>query len=200
VKPIRQHDYQLNVLVYGYSFARKSSTTARTANDVFPEQYTASIGVGFRIKRVFFEDKIVKLLLWDTIGFEMHCMLRPHSLKGMHALIIMYDITNQSSFDFAKEWINQPRKNTCDSLPAFLVGNKIDLEEKRVIEQTQGLELSKEFDAEFYEMSAKTAAGLRKIMRDLVNKMIKVAKKKKEDEKTEKLRLTQDQSEKTKCY
>ena len=56
----------------------------------------------------------------------------PKFSRGALGAIIMFDITNSESFRNAKAWIKKVRKNIGD-IPIILLGNKVDLEENRVI-------------------------------------------------------------------
>lgn len=58
-----------------------------------------------------------------------------------------------------------------------LVGNKCDLEEKRVVSKEQGLALAQEFGIapqHFYESSAKNRISINEIFVDLVKQVIEI--------------------------
>ena len=65
--------------------------------------------------------------------------------RNSHAVIVMYDVTNETSFDAVRTWINSIQENTEDTTPSVLlvVGNKIDLETERKIETRSGEEVAK---------------------------------------------------------
>jgi len=53
-----------------------------------------------------------------------------------------------------------------------LLGNKIDLEEKRVVSSNQGEELSRQYKCVHYEVSAKTGVNVASALINLVKMML----------------------------
>jgi GTPase SAR1 family protein len=45
--------------------------------------------------------------------------------------VVCYDITSRQSFDNVKSWVEQARQIRGDAVTLIIVGNKIDLAEKR---------------------------------------------------------------------
>lgn len=68
----------------------------------------------------------VRLLLWDTAGQEEFNSLTSQYYRGASGCVIVYSLTNRSSFDSIKEWIENVHKY-CDNIPIVLVENKYDL-------------------------------------------------------------------------
>ena len=58
--------------------------------------------------------------------------------RGAHGIIIVYDITNKESFDHVERWLNEIKTFAGDNVEKVLVGNKCDLESKRVVPTAQG--------------------------------------------------------------
>ena len=69
--------------------------------------------------------------------------------------MILYDITNQDSFDKLDFWINDIKNNSIsDDCVIYIIGNKCDNEVNRVIPKEKGEEFAKENNYKFYEISA----------------------------------------------
>ena len=51
--------------------------------------------------------------------------------RGAKAAIIVYDITRAESFEKAKFWINEIRKQVEENIVIALAGNKVDLDNLR---------------------------------------------------------------------
>jgi len=68
------------------------------ANDTFSDSYLATIGVDFSIKTIPIYDKDIKLQIWDTAGQERFKTITSAYYRGCHALILVFDLTNQESF------------------------------------------------------------------------------------------------------
>ena len=66
----------------------------------------------------------------------------------------MYDTTNQESFDNIKHWLEQAEGHASETCLKFLVGNKIDLKDERLISLKQGKEFAKTNKMKLFETSA----------------------------------------------
>ncbi|OHT16154.1 Rab8 [Tritrichomonas foetus] len=72
------------------------------------------------------DDKPVTLQVWNTTGQEMYRALVPVYLKGAHAAIVFFDITDFDSFNSLGHWYDLLRDTVSESTPVFLVANKTD--------------------------------------------------------------------------
>ncbi|KAF3819842.1 hypothetical protein GH733_015351 [Mirounga leonina] len=52
--------------------------------------------------------------------------------------ILMYDITNEDSFNAVQDWATQIKTYSWDNAQVILVGNKCDMEEERVVPAEKG--------------------------------------------------------------
>lgn len=69
--------------------------------------------------------------------------------------ILMYDITNEESFNSVQDWVTQIKTYSWDNAQVILVGNKCDMEEERVISSERGRQLAEQLGVRFFETSAK---------------------------------------------
>lgn len=69
--------------------------------------------------------------------------------------ILMYDITNEESFNSVQDWVTQIKTYSWDNAQVILVGNKCDMEEERVISADRGRQLAEQLGVRFFETSAK---------------------------------------------
>ena len=76
--------------------------------------------------------------------------------------MVVYDITNEQSFKNVKNWIEDIRNESPKTVLIILVGNKIDLEDRRVISFDDGNDFAIENGLIFGETSAKTGDGIKK--------------------------------------
>ena len=74
---------------------------------------------------------MVRLQLWDTAGQERFRSLIPSYIKDSQVTVVCYDITNKQSFENVKSWVEQVHNIRGDDVQIIIVGNKIDLAEKR---------------------------------------------------------------------
>ncbi|KER33195.1 hypothetical protein T265_12657, partial [Opisthorchis viverrini] len=88
--------------------------------------------------------------------------LIPNYIRDSAVSIVVYDVTSRDSFDRTIEWIRKIRDERDTSSLIFLVGNKVDLEEERVITTEEGIELAKKEGIFFLETSAKSNIGVQR--------------------------------------
>ena len=79
------------------------------------------------------DKKIVNVQLWDTAGQERFRNITKTYYRGAHAVLLVYDVSNQESFDNIKHWLEQADGYASETCQKFLIGNKSDLKEERVI-------------------------------------------------------------------
>jgi hypothetical protein len=53
--------------------------------------------------------------------------------RSLACVIVMYDITRRETFTAVQEWVDDARRNTRDNIVIFLVGNKLDREDRCVL-------------------------------------------------------------------
>ena len=85
-------------------------------------------------KIVTVDDTKVKLQIWDTAGQERFRTITSSYYRGAHGIIVVYDCTDQESFNNVKHWFEEINRYACENVNKLLVGNKIDMVEKKVVD------------------------------------------------------------------
>ena len=137
----------------------KSSILNRFMSDTFTEEYQATIGLDFQSKNVQIDNQDIHLLLYDTAGQEKFRSLIPMYTRDSNIIILVYDITCKDSFIHLPDWINDLTNINKNEIIFALVGNKIDLKEKREVSLEEGEKFAEDNDYIFHEISAKTGEG-----------------------------------------
>eukprot|EP00829_Urostomides_striatus_P010020 TRINITY_DN2274_c0_g1_i3.p1 TRINITY_DN2274_c0_g1~~TRINITY_DN2274_c0_g1_i3.p1 ORF type:complete len:153 (+),score=18.07 TRINITY_DN2274_c0_g1_i3:310-768(+) len=76
--------------------------------------------------------------------------------------MLVFDITDTESFQHVKEWLEEVRQQASKNVSVVLVGNKTDLESKRVISTEEAKNLANENNMPYIETSAMTAQNISK--------------------------------------
>ena len=161
---VSEVNFSFKIIVIGDSAVGKSSLTLKGTKDHFKDFYTPTIGFEFLSFNIRIKDKIVKLQIWDTCGQEVYRSLISSFYRNSSLAIIVYAIDNQESFDNLESWLDEIKNQTHPNLKIFLIGNKVDLEDKRVIDRAIAEELVKEHKIDlFLETSAKTGYNAQKL-------------------------------------
>ncbi|XP_028319927.1 GTP-binding protein YPTC1-like [Gouania willdenowi] len=155
-----EYDYLFKLLLIGDSGVGKSCLLLRFADDTYTESYISTIGVDFKIRTIDMDGKTVKLQIWDTAGQERFRTITSSYYRGAHGIIIVYDVTEQESFNNVKQWLDEIDRYACDNVSRLLVGNKSDLLSKKVVDAATAQEVASSLRISFLETSAKSSENV----------------------------------------
>jgi small GTP-binding protein len=121
--------------------------------------------IDFKVKPVEIDNTKVKLQIWDTAGQEKFKTITTAYYRNATAVMIVYSITDRSSFEHVKNWrdtIEEHKQTSSSCLEIMLVGNKCDVDyvsessnEKREVSKEEGEKFAREHNMTFFETSAK---------------------------------------------
>ena len=156
-KEINQFDFNFKLIVIGNSGVGKSCLTLKATEDCFLPDYSSTIGFEFRAFYAKVENTIIKLSIWDTCGQEIYRSLIRNFYRNSSLAILVYSIDDENSFEDLDSWLNEIRTNGSPDMNIYLIGNKVDLESKRVISKERAETFAQDNDIKlFMETSAKT--------------------------------------------
>uniref|UniRef100_A0A8C7M082 Ras-related protein Rab-1A n=1 Tax=Oncorhynchus mykiss TaxID=8022 RepID=A0A8C7M082_ONCMY len=153
-------DYLFKLLLIGDSGVGKSCLLLRFADDTYTESYISTIGVDFKIRTIELDGKTIKLQIWDTAGQERFRTITSSYYRGAHGIIVVYDVTDQESFNNVKQWLQEIDRYASENVNKLLVGNKCDLTTKKVVDYTTAKEFADSLGIPFLETSAKSATNV----------------------------------------
>ncbi|XP_067582240.1 ras-related protein Rab-3B isoform X1 [Pseudorca crassidens] len=162
-------DYMFKLLIIGNSSVGKTSFLFRYADDTFTPAFVSTVGIDFKVKTVYCHEKRVKLQIWDTAGQERYRTITTAYYRGAMGFILMYDVTNEESFNAVQDWATQIKTYSWDNAQVILVGNKCDMEEERVVPTEKGRLLAEQLGFDFFEASAKENISVRQAFECLVD-------------------------------
>ena len=126
-------------------------------------------------KNISVNDRNVRLQIWDTAGQEAFRSITRSYYKSSTCAFIVYDITDKKTFDNVKIWLQDCRDMCFKNILIYLIGNKIDLENKREVTYEEGKKFSEENNLVFFETSALNGKNIEEIFvqsaTDLVRKL-----------------------------
>jgi Ras-related protein Rab-6A len=157
--------YQVNrqkIIFTGDIYVGKTSIINVLMGQKFNNDYEASIGVDFFSKTIKYKGKIIKLQIWDSAGQEKFRSLIPNYIRGSSLVFVVYDISNKKSFNNVNSWVNFV--NNIENSNIVIVGNKIDLENKREVTYEEGKKYCEENNFDFFEVSAKNDINLNNML------------------------------------
>jgi len=160
MNPNPEYDYLFKLLLIGDSGVGKSCLLLRFADDTYTESYISTIGVDFKIRTIELDGKTIKLQIWDTAGQERFRTITSSYYRGAHGIIVVYDVTDQESFNNVKQWLKEIERYASENVNKLLVGNKCDLTSKKVVDYTTAKEFGDQHGFPFLETSAKNSTNV----------------------------------------
>jgi len=158
------------VVFLGDTSVGKSCLAVRFVRNDFFEFQEPTIGAAFLSKTMTYNNKRYKFEIWDTAGQERYRSLAPMYYRGARAAAVVYDITHEDSFKGAKSWIRELKKKTSNCL-ILLIGNKIDLIEKRRVNVDDVRNYARDNNIIYMESSAKTGTNVDQIFTNIAHNL-----------------------------
>ena len=164
-------NYELlyKIIIIGDAAVGKSNILTRYIKNEFCQNQKSTVGVELGIKFIKIKGVNAKIQIWDTAGQERYRAITSSYYKGSHGCFIVYDITNQSSFDNVEKWYEHVQKEAGKDISIILVGNKSDLENERKVSKEKGEDLAKNLNCPFCETSAFSGINISQIFQELGN-------------------------------
>ena len=122
----KMEEIYLKFIVIGGVGVGKTSIVRRYVSGVFTENYKTTIGIDFAQKITKDENKIYKINLYDISGQERFGNMTRIYYKATDVVLVVYDLTKNSSLEEAIRWKNDFDSKNNDNCPVYLIGNKLD--------------------------------------------------------------------------
>lgn len=159
------------IIIIGQSTVGKSCIALRAKNDEFNENVAPTIGaasLNLTMKNNAGQD--IEFNIWDTAGQEKYRSLVPMYFSEAACAFLVYDITNEVSFNVLNEFDSLLAQKTPPNIIKLVIGNKIDLAENREVDKNKAANYTKDIGAiKYFEVSAKTGEGIKDIFEYLAN-------------------------------
>jgi len=177
-KPKDLREFVFKILILGNAAVGKTSLINRFCEGAFQEDYKPTLGANIVRKDVDIQGSgsivKVRLILWDLAGQEKYSVVRSMYFSGVEGALLIYDLTRYNTFDsISSKWMKDFKKYVRKESVFILIGNKSDLNDKRVVPTERGKELAKEIRAtHFIETSAKLGENIEEAFLTLVKQIL----------------------------
>ncbi|VBB26481.1 unnamed protein product [Acanthocheilonema viteae] len=147
------YNYLFKIVIVGDHNCGKSCILLRFAENSFRQDHITTLGVDFKLKTVKLGRDKIRLELWDTAGMERYRTIYNSYYHSAHGVMCVYDLTDERSFDNLRnywlkasfmekivkkkhsinEYAMEIRVHAPSNAVLMLIGNKADLEDKRMV-------------------------------------------------------------------
>lgn len=165
--------YSFKLVLLGDASVGKSSIVLQLIKRQFNNYHEATVGASFFTHIVPLTDCNVKFEIWDTAGQERYHSLAPMYYRGANAAIVVYDITNNSSYLAAQSWVKELKQQGNSRTIIILVGNKSDLGDSREVDYNTAKKYATDSGFLFIESSAKNNYNIPEIFKMLAENIPK---------------------------
>ncbi|KAG8270484.1 Ras- protein Rab-30 [Homalodisca vitripennis] len=127
------------------------------------------------IKTVEIDNEKIKLQIWDTAGQERFRSITQSYYRSAHALILVYDISCQPTFDCLPDWLREIEEYASNKVLRILVGNKIDREDREIPSHV-GEDFAQRHNMYYLETSAKEADNVERLFMQIAAELMEQAR------------------------
>ena len=173
----KSFEIHLNILTLGDSDVGKTSFIKKFVRNTFDIDCPSTIGNDTYSRVVKLDGEIINVSFYDTAGQEKYKSISLSLIRHADGILLIYDITKKSSYNNISQWMDSIYENKGENFPLILIGNKCDLEKKRVITIEQGEKLGEHYGITFMETSNKDGTNIDEASKALIKKILEVKKK-----------------------
>ena len=163
-----QNKIEIKIITLGDPHVGKDSLIIKYLDNKFSNVYKSTIGFDVKNKIITLKDGTeAKLMIFDTPGQERFRSLAENYRKKADGILLVYDITDRSTFDNIGIWLDIITEKGENEFPIVLVGNKADLTEKRKVSYEEGKNFAADKGFHFYETNDKNDTNVNECFLDL---------------------------------
>ena len=174
----KDSDITIKLLLIGNAYVGKTLIVQKFIDNTFSKSTVSTIGVDLQSKVIDINGKKVKYLIWDTAGEDRMKTMTYSYYRGCHVILVVFDVTERKSFQNVTTWVECIDKFAKSNVLRILVGNKTDLEDKRVVSTEEGKELAAQNGLKYYEISALKITGLHEMFEDIAKEYVEIYEQK----------------------
>ena len=110
----------VKILVIGDFNVGKTNFILQFAEEQFIENAMSTVGFDLKSKIIKVASENIKIQVWDTAGQERYQSISKGLFQKVQGIIIVYDITNYSSFENISNWLNSINEK-CGTMKILIV-------------------------------------------------------------------------------
>jgi len=171
-------EFVFKITILGDAAVGKTSLINQFCEGQFQDDYKPTLGANIIRKDVDIDGEDghtkIRLIMWDLAGQEKYSVIRSMYFQGCEGALLVYDTTRYNTFDNIKsKWLRDFKKYIKKKGVYILIGNKVDLNDQRVVPTEKGKDLAEDIQAShFIETSAKIGENIEEAFLLLVRQIL----------------------------
>lgn len=161
----------MKICLLGDGAVGKTSLVYRFIENRFSTDFKSTLGVNLLKRKVNVDNNTVSVQIWDLGGQEAYKKLRKLYLEGSQGGLVVFDITNRSSFENLDDWVSSFKSNQSEA-PMVLIGNKIDLVDQKKVSEEEAKAYAEANNMKYLSTSAKTGEKVEDAFKSLIRKVL----------------------------
>jgi len=146
------------VAVLGDPAVGKTCLCKMFKTNKFPSGYKMTTTVDYFNKQIRIPDTdvAVELHFYDMAGSDLFVDALPPFLDNLNLVFVVFDIANRETFESCAKWLEMARgyNEWKGHLTGVLVGNKLDLHERRQVQLDDALAFAQQNGLEYFETAS----------------------------------------------
>ena len=135
---IKSYDRSIKVILIGDSGVGKTNILSRLVNNHFNDIHIPSLSLEYNNHSIKINNYVIRMQIWDTAGQEKTNSIISNYYRSADVAIFVYSINNIKSYNSIQEWfkelINENANEDNNNVKKVLLGNKLDLEKDRKVD------------------------------------------------------------------
>ncbi|KAJ1450452.1 ras family-domain-containing protein [Pelagophyceae sp. CCMP2097] len=171
--PQSQKQYEFKIVLLGDRGVGKTCLVLRFIEGLYNARQQSTIGAFFLTKKVVTSHgDACKIQIWDTAGQERFRAMAPMYYRNAAAAIVCFDVTDESTFNTMKDWVEELKTNVVDkNLVIAIACNKADLDTRQV-SRARAEQFARSIDAIIIDTSAKENFGVAELFASVAEQVI----------------------------
>jgi len=174
----------VKIKLFGPTGAGKKSLVFRFSQNAFKREEVPTFQIDFMFKMINKDGKKYNVKVFrpkdeNEKGSKEY-------LKGIKIVMYVFDVSNDENVKEFKENISKAFENAEKNALKYVIGNKIDLNDKRVIKSEEAKEIVEKLGLQYREVSALSGDNVNDVFNEALDEFIKkfpLKEKKNEEEK-----------------
>ena len=165
-------EINIKLIIIGDSDVGKTTLIYRYTDNYFNEEISPTVGLDNKVKKLNIQGLQAKIQIWDTAGQEKYDSLTSQLYKNTDGIILVFDLTNNTSFISIKKYIEKIKKNCDHKIKKLLLGNKVDMKDGIKVNKKDIYDLCKNNCLKYNDVSAKENINVEKAFRTIIDSII----------------------------